>query len=192
MQLRNALACAAASLIASFGAVPCHAQTTQQSTAQADQLQEVVVTGVRKSIRSALDLKKVAQQIQDSIVAEDIGKLPDNNVIEALQHVTGVQISRNAAEANQLLIRGLPDIETLLNGREIFTSTGRFVDLQDIPAELLSRVDVVKSPTAADVAGASPEWSTCGCIGRSISTASRSAARRWRPTARSRTRPIRG
>ena len=82
-------------------------------------------------------MKKNADQVQDSIVAEDIGKLPDNNVIEALQHVTGVQISRNAAEANQLLIRGLPDIETLLNGREIFTSTGRFITLQDIPAELL-------------------------------------------------------
>lgn len=154
MQLRNALACVAASLIASLGTNLCYAQSTPpQPTEQTDQLQEIVVTGVRKSIGSALDLKKMADQIQDSIVAEDIGKLPDNNVIEALQHVTGVQISRNAAEANQLLIRGLPDIETLLNGREIFTSTGRFVNLQDIPAELLSRVDVVKSPTAADVAG---------------------------------------
>jgi TonB-dependent receptor len=153
MQLRNALACAAASLIVSTGAEPCYAQATPQSTEPTDQLQEVVVTGVRKSIGSALELKKVADQIEDSIVAEDIGKLPDNNVIEALQHVTGVQVSRNASEADQLLIRGLPDIETLLNGREIFTSTGRFVDLQDIPAELLSQVDVVKSPTAADVAG---------------------------------------
>src|SRR6185312_14975088 len=154
MQLRNALACAAASLIASLGSNLCYAQSTPAQPAdQTEQLQEIVVTGVRKSIGSALDLKKMADQIQDSIVAEDIGKLPDNNVIEALQHVTGVQISRNAAEANQLLIRGLPDIETLLNGREIFTSTGRFVSLQDIPAELLSRVDVVKSPTAADIAG---------------------------------------
>ena len=153
MQLRNALACPAAGLIASISANLCYGQAAPQSTGQTDQLQEVVVTGVRKSIGSALDLKKVADQIEDSIVAEDIGKLPDNNVIEALQHVPGVQISRNAAEADQLLIRGLPDIETLLNGREIFTSTGRFVDLQDIPAELLSRVDVVKSPTAADVAG---------------------------------------
>ncbi|HWF97621.1 MAG TPA: TonB-dependent receptor [Steroidobacteraceae bacterium] len=159
MQLRNALACVAASLIVSTGAELCYAQAASPSTdqanqtAQTQQLQEVVVTGVRRSIGSALELKKVAQQVEDSIVAEDIGKLPDNNVIEALQHVTGVQISRNAAEANQLLIRGLPDIETLLNGREIFTSTGRFVSLQDIPAELLSRVDVVKSPTAADIAG---------------------------------------
>ena len=102
MQLRNALACAAASLIVSISAAPCYAQSTPpQPTDQTDQLQEIVVTGVRKSIGSALDLKKMADQIQDSIVAEDIGKLPDNNVIEALQHVTGVQISRNAAEATQ-------------------------------------------------------------------------------------------
>ncbi len=64
-----------------------------------------------------------------------------------------MQISRNAAEANQLLIRGLPDVATLLNGREIFTSTGRFVTLQDIPAELLARVDVEKSSRADDIEG---------------------------------------
>lgn len=118
-----------------------------------DSLTEVVVTGVRASVKSALDDKKNSDQLRDSIVAEDIGKLPDNNVIEALQHVTGVQISRNAAEATQLLIRGLPDIETLLNGREIFTSTGRFITLQDIPAELLSRVEVEKSARADDIEG---------------------------------------
>lgn len=116
-------------------------------------LDTVIVTGVRASVQSALDAKKSSDQLQESIVAEDIGKLPDNNVIEALQHVTGVQISRNAAEANQLLIRGLPDIATLVNGREIFTSYGRFISLQDIPAELLSRVDVQKSSRADDIEG---------------------------------------
>jgi TonB-dependent receptor len=132
-----------------FGALagtPAHAQADQP-------LETVVVTGVRASIQSAQDVKKNAPQMIDSIVAEDIGKLPDNNVIEALQHVTGVQVSRNAAEANQLLIRGLPDIATLLNGREMFTSTGRFATLQDIPAELLARVDVQKSATASDLEG---------------------------------------
>jgi iron complex outermembrane receptor protein len=130
------------------------AQTATSGTAKTDDaLNEIVVTGVRASIKSALDDKKDSDQLRDSIVAEDIGKLPDNNVIEALQHVTGIQISRNAAEATQLLIRGLPDIETLLNGREIFTSTGRFITLQDIPAELLQRVDVNKSARADDIEG---------------------------------------
>jgi TonB-dependent receptor len=121
--------------------------------AQQSGIETVVVTGVRASVRSSLEIKKKADQVVESIVAEDIGKLPDNNVIEALQHVTGIQISRNTAETNQLLIRGLPDIATLLNGREIFTSTGRFVTLQDIPAELLARVDVEKSPRADDIEG---------------------------------------
>jgi len=116
-------------------------------------LETVIVTGVRMSVKSALDSKKNSDQVQDSIVSEDIGKLPDNNVIEALQHVTGIQISRNAAEADQILIRGLPDIATLLNGREIFTSNGRFITLQDIPAELLQRVDVEKSARADDIEG---------------------------------------
>jgi TonB-dependent receptor len=146
MQLRKALCCSASALAFLLTSSAMHAQANQG-------VETVVVTGVRASVQSAQDIKKNADQVVDSIVAEDIGKLPDNNVIEALQHVTGVQVSRNAAEANQLLIRGLPDIATLLNGREIFTSTGRFVTLQDIPAELLARVDVHKSATAEDLEG---------------------------------------
>src|SRR6204780_2006811 len=129
------------------------APATPPAADQPETLETIVITGVRASVKSAEDIKKNADQVVDSIVSEDIGKLPDNNVIEALQHVTGVQISRNAAEATQLLIRGLPDIETLLNGREIFTSFGRFITLQDIPAELLARVDVEKSARADDIEG---------------------------------------
>src|SRR5437016_12078196 len=87
MQLRNALTCAAAALAMSIYAELCFAQAAAQSSNPADQLQEVVITGVRASVKSALDEKKLADQLQDSVVAEDIGKLPDNNVIEALQHV---------------------------------------------------------------------------------------------------------
>ncbi|NIJ49483.1 TonB-dependent receptor [Rhizomicrobium electricum] len=116
-------------------------------------VETIVVTGVRASLQSAQDIKMKSSEIVDTIVAEDIGKLPDNNVIEALQHVTGVQVSRNAAEANQILIRGLPDVATVVSGREIFTSTGRFMTLQDVPAELLARVDVHKSSTASDLEG---------------------------------------
>lgn len=120
---------------------------------QPETLETIIITGVRASVKSAEDIKKNSDQLADAIVAEDIGKLPDNNVIEALQHVTGIQIARNTAETNQLLIRGLPDIATTLNGRDIFTSFGRYITLQDIPAELLSRVDVEKSPRADDIEG---------------------------------------
>lgn len=133
-----------------FASLQCaFAQTSDNSQS----LETIVVTGVRASLQSAQDIKKKSAEIVDSIVSEDIGKLPDNNVIEALQHVSGVQVSRNAAEANQLLIRGLPDVATVVSGREIFTSTGRFMSLQDVPAELLARVDVHKSSTASDLEG---------------------------------------
>jgi len=153
MKIRKTLAYTIPALIIAMWSGTAFPQAAAGTAAQSTNLEEVIVTGVRMSVQSALDEKKNADQIQDSIVAEDIGKLPDNNVIEALQHVTGIQISRNAAEATQLLIRGLPDISTLLNGREIFTSTGRFITLQDIPAELLQRVDVQKSSRADDIEG---------------------------------------
>jgi iron complex outermembrane recepter protein len=150
MKVRNAWrGVATAAFLGAVGGLA----TAQEQTDQSSSLETVIVTGVRASVQSALDQKKNSDQLLESIVAEDIGKLPDNNVIEALQHVTGIQISRNAAEANQLLVRGLPDIATVLNGREIFTSYGRFITLQDIPAELLSRVDVQKSSRADDIEG---------------------------------------
>jgi iron complex outermembrane recepter protein len=62
----------------------------QDSTDQSSNLATVVITGVRASVQSALDAKKNSDQLLESIVAQDIGKLPDNNVIEALQHVTGI------------------------------------------------------------------------------------------------------
>src|ERR1700722_104307 len=153
MNVSKTLVCASSALAVCVMSGQAFAQAAPQGPDQSSSLNEIVVTGIRLSVTSALDQKKNADQLEDSIVAEDIGKLPDNNVIEALQHVTGVQISRNAAEANALLIRGLPDIETLLNGREIFTSFGRFIQLQDIPAELLQRVDVEKSARADDIEG---------------------------------------
>ena len=122
--------------------------------AQAQEATEVVtVTGVRASLNNALEAKQNAGQIIDSIVAEDIGKLPDSTLVESLQHVTGVAILRNNVEPNTVLIRGLPDIQTLLNGREIFSSTGRAITLSDFPSELLQRVDVHKASSATDIQG---------------------------------------
>src|ERR1700727_712050 len=153
VKIRKTFACSIPALVIAMWSGAAFPQAADGSANQSNNLDEIVVTGVRVSVKSALDEKKNADQVQDSIVAEDIGKLPDNNVIEALQHVTGIQISRNAAEATQLLVRGLPDIETLLKGREIFPCAGRFITLQDIPAELLQRVDVQKSARADDIEG---------------------------------------
>jgi iron complex outermembrane recepter protein len=124
-----------------------------QSANEPASLEEVVVTGVRASIQGAQDVKQNALQIVDAIVAEDIGKLPDNSVAEALQRVTGVQIARARGDANLVLIRGLPNIVTTINGRQIFTTTGRGVALADIPAELLQKVEVFKTQSADQFAG---------------------------------------
>ncbi|WP_404477736.1 TonB-dependent receptor [Novosphingobium sp. BL-52-GroH] len=115
--------------------------------------EDIIVTGVRASLASAQRIKENSVQIVDSIVAQDIGKLPDNTVSDALQRVTGVQVTRGAGEAGTVLIRGLPNTATLLNGREAFTGTGRGVSLQDIPAELLAGVDVYKTSTPDLVEG---------------------------------------
>ncbi len=108
-------------------------------------LGEYTVTGLRGSLMTAQELKQNAPEIVDSIVAQDIGKLPDNTVADALQHVPGIQVSRAAGESNTVVIRGLPNLETTVNGYEVFTGVSRGVALQDIPAELVSGVDVYKS-----------------------------------------------
>jgi TonB-dependent receptor len=122
----------------------------QQTPAPAgEEVETVIVTGIRESLRKGLENKKEATQVIESIVAEDIGKLPDNNVVEALQRVSGVQVTnRDGGEADGITIRGLPDITTTWNGRSVFTASGRALALQDIPANLVGQIDVYKTRAA--------------------------------------------
>lgn len=112
------------------------------------QVQDVVVTGIRSSLRSAQDVKRNADEIVDAIMAEDIGKLPDINASESLARVTGVQVERGGGEASRVIVRGLPDIATTYNGRDIFTAEGRSVAMQDFPAAAISALEVYKSSSA--------------------------------------------
>lgn len=116
-------------------------------------LETFVVTGTRASLISAQEIKRESVQLVDSVVAEDVGKLPDNTVADALQRVPGIQVGRSNGEVNTVLIRGLPNLGTTLNGNEIFTGTSRGVALQDIPAELVAGVDVYKSTSPDKVEG---------------------------------------
>jgi TonB-dependent receptor len=121
------------------------------------EVETVVVTGVREALAKGLENKREATQVIESIVAEDIGKLPDNNVIEALQRVTGIQITnRGGGEAGGgdqpgIFIRGLPDITTTWNGRNVFTGVGRSLALQDIPSNLIGRIDVFKTRASEQI-----------------------------------------
>ena len=84
------------------------------------------------------------------MVAEDIGKLPDNNASEALARITGVQVNRSSDEAGGVQVRGLPNLTTTYNGREMFTAELRNVALQDFPAGALAGLEVYKT-TSADL-----------------------------------------
>jgi iron complex outermembrane recepter protein len=113
----------------------------------------IVITGLRRSLQSAQNLKRNSDQIVDAIVAEDIGKLPDVTASAALARVTGVQVNRGAGEAAGVQIRGLPDISTTYNGREIFTAENRNVAIQDFPAGVVQALEVYKSGTANLIEG---------------------------------------
>ena len=150
---RRSVAGILAALLGLAGSGTLYAQAAASKDAGSGDLQEIVVTGLRQSLENAEALKKNSQNLVDSIVAEDVGKLPDNNVADALARVTGVTIRRDSGEANNVLIRGLPQIVTLLNGREVFTTFSRFIALADIPSNMLKRVDTYKTVSADQIEG---------------------------------------
>jgi TonB-dependent receptor len=121
--------------------------------AQSDQpMETVVVTGIRASLEKGLEIKHQSTQVVESVVAEDIGKLPDNNVVEALQRLTGVQVTnRGSGQVGALYIRGMPDVETTWNGRKIFTSSGLYFSIQDMPATMVRQLDVYKTRAADQI-----------------------------------------
>lgn len=138
-------------------AVPGVAQT-----ASAEKVEEIIVSGQRASIQSAQDVKKNSTVVVDSIVAEDIGKLPDRSVTEALQRVPGVTVGRYtnndaehpAAEGSGVAVRGLTQVRAELNGRDVFSAaSGRGLSFEDVPAELMYAVDTYKSPSADMIEG---------------------------------------
>lgn len=138
-------------------AMPAQAQDAlpaQGNDSAAPAGNEIVVTGIRASLSRAADIKRNAAQVVESIVAQDIGKFPDPTTAAALQRVPGVQVTVGGNnEIVNPLIRGLGDIITTLDGREVFTAEGRGFAFQDLPAEALSRVDVFKSNTANLIEG---------------------------------------
>ena len=110
--------------------------------------QAIVVTGLRRSLQSAKNIKRNSVQQIDAIVAEDIGKLPDINTAETAARIPGLQVTRRGGEADTVLVRGLPDFATTYNGREIFTAETRLVALQDFPSSNIAALEVFKTTTA--------------------------------------------
>ena len=138
---------------AAFGADAAATAATEPAAADQGPIEEVVVTGIRAAIESAISEKKKADTIVETISAEDIGKLPDTTIAESLARLPGVTTQRDRnGNATNVSIRGLgPDFNGyLLNGREQ-TSTGdsRAVDLSVYPAELIAGATVYKTGDAA-------------------------------------------
>jgi TonB-dependent receptor len=114
---------------------------------------EIVVMGIRENVKSARSVKRHAQQIVDVVVAQDIGKLPDKNVAEALARVPGVQIDRARGEGGKVLIRGLGNVMTTVNGSPTFSDVGRTTSLNDISSDLVAGIEVYKTRTPDQVEG---------------------------------------
>lgn len=155
--LRRAPLCALALALAPWALAqtdkPANSPTPPANDSEVVMLDEVVVVGVRASLISALETKRETLSIVDSIVADDIGKFPDLNLAEAMQRISGIQIERDFGEGGSVTIRGLTQMQTNLNGREVFTGSGRGLTLMDIPTELLAGVDVYKTPSANQIEG---------------------------------------
>lgn len=131
---------------------------------QDDSLEEVMVTGIKSALERSVDIKRNSSQIVEAITADDIGKMPDQNVADSLQRVPGVQIDRAGGEGTKVRIRGLGNNITLLNG-EAFVSGMEYYQagegrtefdgsLEGVPSELLGGVEVIKTARASDVEGA--------------------------------------
>ncbi|HEY0085597.1 MAG TPA: TonB-dependent receptor plug domain-containing protein, partial [Allosphingosinicella sp.] len=124
--------------------------TEMDTAAEGDE--DIVVTGFRASLESAVNEKKQRDQIIESVSAEDIGKLPDASIAESIARLPGLAAQRLSGRANVISIRGFgPDFsQTLLNGREQ-TSTGdaRAVEFDQYPSEVVRQVNVYKSPMAS-------------------------------------------
>jgi TonB-dependent receptor len=132
---------------------------------QADQTQDIVVTGYRKSLSESINSKRAATGFTDSVFAEDIGKFPDTNIAESLNRIPGVTINRDVdGEGVNVSIRGLGTnfARITLNGAPIaIASSGarnsqgqnREVDLSFFPTDLFTKLTVSKSYTADQLEG---------------------------------------
>ena len=114
----------------------------------------ISVSGIRQSLQTGIDLKRADSRIIDAVVAEDIGKLPDNNIAEALQRITGISINREFGVGSEVSIRGLSQNRVELNGRSTLGDGRKGVNFQDFPSYFLSEIEVIKSPTPKMIEGA--------------------------------------
>lgn len=129
----------------------------QDAAPAADPQGEIVVTGIRASLRNAINVKKEANAVVDVITSEDIGKFPDRNVAESLSHIPGVSIDRRFGEGEKVAIHGTDPAlnRMLLDGHAVASAdwggndndpTSRTFNYSLLAPELVERLEVYKSP----------------------------------------------
>jgi TonB-dependent receptor len=144
----------AAVLIALSGTAVAQQQdkiASGDTAAAAGTLEEVVVTGIRRGIENAIEVKKDSGSIVEAISAEDLGKLPDTSIADSLSRLPGLTSQRAEGRASAISLRGTDPgfTSALLNGREqVSTGDNRSIEFEQYPSELLSAVVVYKTPDA--------------------------------------------
>ena len=116
-----------------------------------EQIEVIEVTGLRGSLKKSINDKRFATNVVDTINAEDVGKSTDQNVADALGRVTGVTVVSQDGEGSQITVRGASSNQNriTINGQQM-TSTdfSQAVDLSSFSADILSKLEVVKTPSA--------------------------------------------
>jgi iron complex outermembrane receptor protein len=157
MSNRYPLLCCSATALAMLSMGPRTAAADDAPNAPQGKLEEVVVSGIRSSLRQALDTKRNAGAVVDAISAEDIGKFPDKNVADALQRVPGISVDRIWGEGRDIFVRGTDNTlnRTLMNGQNVASAywwandnPSRGFNYDILASELVSSLEVFKSPEA--------------------------------------------
>ena len=143
-------------LLPAFVLMPAAAQTATPAASDANTLDTVVVSGIRASVRKALDTKEQSNSMIEVIASEDIGKLPDTTIAESLARLPGLSAGIDRGNASQIVARGLGPrfVGATLNGREFASSEpDRAVRFEMFPAESVSGATVYKTQSAEIVEG---------------------------------------
>ncbi|AWB65051.1 TonB-dependent receptor [Saccharobesus litoralis] len=140
--------------VLSVSAFGYSANTIAQEEA-ADETEVIQVSGIRGSLLTALNEKRSADNLVEVIQADDIGKLPDQNLAEVLENVTGIQITRTAGVGTGVQIRGTNANRVEINGVSTVGSGGgrNGIDFEDVSAAIIAGVEVTKSPQAKTIEG---------------------------------------
>ncbi|MGJ8681062.1 TonB-dependent receptor [Paraglaciecola sp.] len=129
--------------------------TSAQEAPEADDTEVIEISGIRASLTSALMEKREATNLVEIIQADDVGKLPDQNLAEVLENITGIQITRTAGIGTGVQIRGTSANRVEINGvSTVGAGSGRSgISFEDVNASIISSVEVTKAPDAKTIEG---------------------------------------